>query len=637
MASKQDKSVIGTIFDDFLTCKICCHIYNDPKILPCIHTYCLLCIQKLLQTSTTPGSIFCPECRQSVAVPQGTASDLKTNVFMNGLIEILKVKSSEDIKCTICHLRGKTSPAKSRCLDCGDYLCSSCSDGHNASSATWNHKKVLLEDIKGGSYDMELRYLHRLTCSEHHDKILEYFCETCQMPICMVCILVKHRNHKSVTTIEAVTVRKSRLNTNSETIRENLKGLKIEERKALENISNIEKMEASIKEDIDKQVARVIAKTEQQKQKALQIVDGIIVNKTHTYKSQLDGIQLKLSIRNNCLEFCEKITEQGKDEEILLLEDIVVSRLKELEDTPATECTLDDTVLLTINIEEMCGMHNSQTLTDDSLRANKETLMQTEKTKKRISLNLERSFKVRDLFPVTGMTVVDKMILLSDKANSKIIQISTTGNIGHTIYTNDVCPCAIAGCVNTIGVIDSNKLYIFSTTGTEISNILLAPERPTQCHTVANFNNKGYIVGRQERDDFRVYDTSGRRQETISVSVAYPLANISVDQFGNITTCEWGDNSVRVLSPHDGDTIVCTEIPSLRANAACVDRNGFIYTVEAVGNRLSVFDQNGYCMLHRITTQDGLDNPVNLAFDDEGLMYVVSQRGCITVYRVHIE
>ena len=608
--------------DQFLTCKICCRLYNDPKILPCVHTFCLICIQKLAQTSTTADAVFCPECKQSVAVSRGTITDLKQNVFINGLIEVVKVKSNKDVECTACNFRGKSSPAESRCLDCGDYLCPRCSDGHNASSATWNQNKVLLEDIKTGTYDKHLRILHRITCSEHQSKVMKYYCTKCQIPTCILCIYTKHYKHKYVLTNEAVTDRKSRLNSHLQAIREKVSCLENEEKQVHKNISGIDVMESTVKKDIDKQVATILAKTQQQKDKALKIVDDIIINKKQQYNSQLANINRKQMIKH------------ALDEEILMLEDVVISRLKEFEDMPLTGIALDETALPNINIEEMCSMNNSRSLNTDCRRTI-ETSTQTDIFGTKLSISPVCSFVIPNITSVTGMTVFNKTILLSNYTN-EIMQISTTGDLLNTINTDDVQPRAIAKCQDTIGVICSNYLFVYSTTGKRICKNLMSPDAPTQGNTVANFNNEGYIVGRQDTGDFRMYDTSGRLQNKLSVSVSYPLISLSVNQIGNITTCEWGNNSVRVLLLEDDEVTVSTTL-SLRANDACTDSNGFIYTLNSAKDRLSIFDKTGTCLLYHITRRDGMERPVYLALDDEGLVYVVNQRGCINIYSVNLE
>ena len=52
MNDSHSRSVYGaeemattTLLDDVMECWICTEVYTDPGVLPCVHTYCLKCIE----------------------------------------------------------------------------------------------------------------------------------------------------------------------------------------------------------------------------------------------------------------------------------------------------------------------------------------------------------------------------------------------------------------------------------------------------------------------------------------------------------------------------------------------------------------------------------------------------------------
>ncbi|MGH0139830.1 UNVERIFIED_CONTAM: hypothetical protein FKN15_009951 [Acipenser sinensis] len=57
--------------EEFLKSKICFELYKSPRILPCLHSYCEQCLEKLLDKGK--GTIYCPECRTETRV-QGSVS-----------------------------------------------------------------------------------------------------------------------------------------------------------------------------------------------------------------------------------------------------------------------------------------------------------------------------------------------------------------------------------------------------------------------------------------------------------------------------------------------------------------------------------------------------------------------------------
>ena len=49
-----------SIVVDELKCGICLELFQDPRSLPCLHTFCLECLQRLLNKN---HSLKCPVCR----------------------------------------------------------------------------------------------------------------------------------------------------------------------------------------------------------------------------------------------------------------------------------------------------------------------------------------------------------------------------------------------------------------------------------------------------------------------------------------------------------------------------------------------------------------------------------------------
>ena len=51
-----------------LTCAVCMEQFKEPKVLPCLHTYCKQCLEKLVKKQEADHVITCPECRQDTKV-----------------------------------------------------------------------------------------------------------------------------------------------------------------------------------------------------------------------------------------------------------------------------------------------------------------------------------------------------------------------------------------------------------------------------------------------------------------------------------------------------------------------------------------------------------------------------------------
>ena len=65
-----------------MECGLCLGVYQDPRILPCGHTFCLRCLQKQHETSISDRSTFntkCAICRVPWAVPDQGVTSLPKN------------------------------------------------------------------------------------------------------------------------------------------------------------------------------------------------------------------------------------------------------------------------------------------------------------------------------------------------------------------------------------------------------------------------------------------------------------------------------------------------------------------------------------------------------------------------------
>ena len=96
MAELAESGVIGlnaaattnpdnSLFLEFVTCEICQEVFNQPKILPCSHSFCRQCLIDWKKSSG--GSSFpCPKCR----IPfSGNIEDLTTDFRANQLIDAM--------------------------------------------------------------------------------------------------------------------------------------------------------------------------------------------------------------------------------------------------------------------------------------------------------------------------------------------------------------------------------------------------------------------------------------------------------------------------------------------------------------------------------------------------------------------
>jgi len=227
---------IKTLLDNLheeVSCSVCKTIFTDPKTLPCLHSFCLHCLEGILRTSGRHDVIACPECRRESEVPgSGNLPDLPTNFRINSLLDVLAIKqcSITGVKCGNCDNRSAQS---CYCFQCCVFWCDDCITGHNIIRANKEHRVLALTDFKDEDFENVLK--RPAFCQKkHHEKDeLKFFCKVCETPICNTCALTDHEGHVKIPLKEAANESKLQVKSVIESKKENVQQQKIK-------ITNIE-------------------------------------------------------------------------------------------------------------------------------------------------------------------------------------------------------------------------------------------------------------------------------------------------------------------------------------------------------------------------------------------------------------
>jgi hypothetical protein len=79
---KQEKQQVGHL----ITCVICLDYFDDPRILPCSHTYCLQCIHKI--ASSNHDQFECP-LRDGTIIEKDHIDSLPINRAVRDMVDVL--------------------------------------------------------------------------------------------------------------------------------------------------------------------------------------------------------------------------------------------------------------------------------------------------------------------------------------------------------------------------------------------------------------------------------------------------------------------------------------------------------------------------------------------------------------------
>ncbi|XP_055511939.1 protein PML-like isoform X2 [Leucoraja erinacea] len=183
----------ATLSGESVMCGVCCNQLRRPKLLPCLHSVCLECLQNVW---VGQDFAICPICS---APTDGDITKVQDNTLLAKLVSKVqlqqRIDTGLDIWCSICQTCGSEEPATFLCFTCDHFLCLRCFHGHQLLIEQHGHTVKSLENLKALSCE-EFAILSRnerqATCPEHKDQQISFFCKTCSTSACCNCLLLHH-------------------------------------------------------------------------------------------------------------------------------------------------------------------------------------------------------------------------------------------------------------------------------------------------------------------------------------------------------------------------------------------------------------------------------------------------------------
>ena len=187
---------MAELHDDF-KCGICLELFQDPRSLPCLHTFCRECIQRSLNEEN--HSLKCPVCRAKHELGK-RAGLLPVNQYALQQLPLKRLQQEREdnggphqlVECKSCG--EQAGPVVAWCEDCDGVICQQCFDQHKKmASLRENHIVGKIEEISTNKTKSENTFSK---CLRHSDEKLKYFCVPCSELVCPDCLLFDHEDHQ---------------------------------------------------------------------------------------------------------------------------------------------------------------------------------------------------------------------------------------------------------------------------------------------------------------------------------------------------------------------------------------------------------------------------------------------------------
>ena len=183
------------------TCGYCSELFKDPRLLPCLHTFCLPCLAKASEIQGAKEALQCPACDEKAPLQDGGVHAFPKHLRKEHEVELARFRSKFDseagVECDRC-LRKNAGSAVAFCTNCCDFLCRLCREEHHSWRKTQNHEILAIGEQKSKENEASAMIdipQQPMPCPQHKDEVLKFYCLKCEKLICRDCRITKHKDH----------------------------------------------------------------------------------------------------------------------------------------------------------------------------------------------------------------------------------------------------------------------------------------------------------------------------------------------------------------------------------------------------------------------------------------------------------
>ena len=313
-------------------CPLCLETVKDPKTLPCLHSFCLVCLDKHAHHARRQlqAAIKCPVCQASFQIPEeDTFGGLPASFHLNRLVDLLALADggTESQQCGSCE---ENNSATHYCFECQSFLCTTCFKAHQRFKATRGHKNISVDNLQAD--DVEKLIRRPVMCSEqyHQDQPLEYYCKDCNVCTCIKCSVVSHNQHTMVDMQKAADEQKMQIDEALKKVKVGVFILENEMKDQTELMNKNKTQISAAREKMNETVDDCIRLLTEHKASMNAKFDEINQAHQKAHATNLENFQLAVAQLKSSLEQGENILERNINAEILQTKPVIIGRCEDL-------------------------------------------------------------------------------------------------------------------------------------------------------------------------------------------------------------------------------------------------------------------------------------------------------------------
>ena len=306
-----------------LKCSNCNESLQEPKLLPCLHTFCKSpCLERLVVQGPEGQSLTCPTCEHHVILPDNGVAGLQTDLQAERLLQASKFPL-EKLTCD----NDCENIAARYCHECGKFLCEGCTAIHENWGDFKSHKIFTTNEIKANP--SKIAHDRTPKCKKHKLDA-RFCCKSCSVLICETCKTELHVGHEVEVIKDKFEASKNELEMGLLQLRKKLPKAEGTLQSLNASITEVNNQSSMTTDNIDKEIGRLQQLLIQRKESLTSEVKELAGKEMNELTTQKLGIEITLEKMSRCLEYTEDSFKNGTDGEVVVLKPLLTKRIKEI-------------------------------------------------------------------------------------------------------------------------------------------------------------------------------------------------------------------------------------------------------------------------------------------------------------------
>ena len=630
--------------EEVLLCPVCQRGFTNPKMLPCLHTFCQQCLADSLQRSNIGNGqgFLCPICRYECQVPKRGVPALPHNVFYETLQDYLSRKGADEAagiskkgkQCEACESGAR---AEKKCIECDDWMCAGCCDLHAKVKVTRSHHLVTTGDLSSGGYDELIKdSFESLICGKHEEPLKLYCTElSCLTPICTVCkTTLGHDGHRAIELSDQARTDMHFIRTLLTKTQENINAVHMK----IGNIKQEDKITTNVRKKMHKEIntrlEEVLEKIVKQISRYAESLHEEVEKMAKEHKTELDNeletTQFKVKAMVSAQNCAASLLNFGRPEEVVAMGRPVCRRLEDFQNPVNTDAPgwrhprlhpPDD-----LEPENAAALFGKLTFEGEVIRC---VLMKTFHAK------IDGDTQECALSDIN--ITEDNDIIVVDRDNKKVKVFDSEGALLFATDENQFKSPNRVTILRSTGnglIKDAKSLKILAPNG-DILGVFATNLK----HPVATCqDNEGKIfVTDWVTGQVHWFNETGQEVGSFESNMEAP-AYITANRNNQLIISDWKKHEVRGFTTTgkfmyryggEGNGVGQLNHPY----GLCTDVYGHVLVADNWNHRVHMLAEDGRFIRFLLTKDDGLKWPQALAVDKTGRLLVAELQGNVKMYQ----